>query len=171
MTRLMRLNANESDFVMPIDIDEFLVLTNGGGQPPAESRQPTAISVEGMCDYLAKMPLDRDAYKVHRLAPAVIREGGTADFPREATLAAHEVGVLNKWRLAKTFFSTHRTIPLVDQGFHMGTHGAPPHLASERSRTAGPRTGPCSPCTLPSVSNTCHTFSRSPSLTRRQPCD
>ena len=123
MTHLMRTHANVSDFVMPLDIDEFLVLTDGdeGFSPDSKVRAPTHISIEGVCAYLEGMNKGYSAYKVNRMQPAVVSEGGFHDAVREATLARHERGVLGKWRIAKTFFSTRRAIPKVDQGFHMGS--------------------------------------------------
>ena len=97
ITRLMRLHANESELLIPLDIDEFIVLTDGKHR----EKTPSLISVEGICAYIDALPLTAKAYKVNRLAPAVHHQGGFRDMPREATHARHEAGVLNKWRLAK----------------------------------------------------------------------
>ena len=150
MTRLMRQHTSSSDLLIPLDIDEFVVRydqndessghvdvvggTRSGkrqgvhrharGAAGEAKPRPEAISVDGVCSYLRQLPLNSTAYKMNYLIPAVEHDGGYRDAPREAAHAHLSRGVLHRWRLAKTFFSAHLPIPLLDHGSHMGQLGA-----------------------------------------------
>jgi len=96
----------------------------GHGEPYWTSRSPVrAISVRALCRYLDAMPLSFPGYKASYLEPAMPRSGLAQPLTTDLTnleLARFAGGPANKWRLAKTFYSTRQPIPPIDHGNHMG---------------------------------------------------